>query len=173
MEQHFVPSRDRFGRPIDVIRRCVAALQERAGGASVVEHELLSRSLAELQIALEERRTAQVELEQELVRYAAMAIDNARRYHRRREIALTLQAGLLPDDLPEIRGVEVAACYRPAGEDVAVGGDFFDLFETEDGAWAILIGDVSGKGSAAAGITPLARYTVRAVAMRERRPKQV
>jgi serine phosphatase RsbU (regulator of sigma subunit) len=173
MEQQTISSRDRFTRSIDVIRRCVAALEERAGGVSVVEHELLARSFAELQTALEERRTAQVELEQELVRYAAMAIDDARRHHRRSEIALALQAGLLPADLPEIPGVDVAACYRPAGEDVAVGGDFFDLFETDDGAWAILIGDVSGKGSAAAGVTPLARYTVRAVAMRERQPKRV
>jgi serine phosphatase RsbU (regulator of sigma subunit) len=54
-----------------------------------------------------------------------------------------------------------------------VGGDFYDLFETGDSGWAVAIGDVCGKGSEAAAITALARYTVRAAAMRQDGPSQI
>jgi Stage II sporulation protein E (SpoIIE) len=72
-----------------------------------------------------------------------------------------------------VPGFEVAARFHAAGEDVQVGGDFFDVFETDDGEWAAVIGDVSGKGADAAAVTALARYTVRAVAVRGRRPSTV
>jgi serine phosphatase RsbU (regulator of sigma subunit) len=45
-----------------------------------------------------------------------------------------------------------------------VGGDFYDAFELDDGAWALVIGDVLGKGAEAAAVTALARYTLRALA---------
>ena len=67
-------------------------------------------------------------------------------------------------DLPEIPGVELAARYRPAGEGNEVGGDFYDVFETGDGSWALVVGDVCGKGAEAAAVTALARYTLRAAA---------
>src|SRR4029077_20551152 len=66
-----------------------------------------------------------------------------------------------------------AARFHAAGEDAEVGGDFFDVFETDDGSWAAVVGDVSGKGADAAAITALARYTVRAVAYHGRRPSTV
>ena len=52
--------------------------------------------------------------------------------------------------------------FRPAGEGIELGGDFYDLFEAGDGAWAALIGDVQGKGPDAAAVTALARHTLRA-----------
>ena len=54
-----------------------------------------------------------------------------------------------------------------------MGGDFYDLFQAGDGSWALTIGDVCGKGSRAAAMTALARYTLRAVAAREQRPGRV
>jgi serine phosphatase RsbU (regulator of sigma subunit) len=54
-----------------------------------------------------------------------------------------------------------------------VGGDFYDVFEGDDGSWAVVVGDVCGKGAAAAAITGLARYTLRAGAVAERRPSRV
>src|SRR4029078_13661999 len=74
---------------------------------------------------------------------------------------------------PPVPGFEVAARFHAAGEDVQVGGDFFDVFETDDGSWAAVIGDVSGKGADAAAGNALARYTVRAVAVHGRRPSTV
>jgi sigma-B regulation protein RsbU (phosphoserine phosphatase) len=54
----------------------------------------------------------------------------------------------------------VAALYRPAGAENAVGGDFYDTFRVEDG-WILVVGDVTGRGARAASITALARYTLR------------
>jgi serine phosphatase RsbU (regulator of sigma subunit)/anti-sigma regulatory factor (Ser/Thr protein kinase) len=88
-------------------------------------------------------------------------------------IADTLQESLLPSHLPEIPGVEAAAEFRPAGEPHVVGGDFYDLFQGADGSWAVVVGDVCGKGASAAAVTGLARYTLRAAALRESRPSRV
>jgi integral membrane sensor domain MASE1/anti-sigma regulatory factor (Ser/Thr protein kinase) len=87
-------------------------------------------------------------------------------------IADTLQESLLPATLPEIPGLQAAAEFRPSGERHVVGGDFYDLFPGEDGSWAIVVGDVCGKGASAAAVTGLARYTLRAAAMRESRPSR-
>ena len=88
-------------------------------------------------------------------------------------IADTLQESLLPPHLPVIPGVDAAVEFRPAGERHVVGGDFYDLFQGDDGSWAVVVGDVCGKGAAAAAVTGLARYTLRAAAVHERRPSQV
>jgi integral membrane sensor domain MASE1/anti-sigma regulatory factor (Ser/Thr protein kinase) len=88
-------------------------------------------------------------------------------------IADTLQESLLPARLPEIPGLETAVEFRPAGERHRVGGDFYDLFQRDDGSWAIVVGDVCGKGPAAAAVTGLARYTLRAAAIGEARPSRV
>jgi PAS domain S-box-containing protein len=112
------------------------------------------------------------ELAQELARRCATAIDNARLYRDRAYIARTLQKSLLPVELPDIPGVEVAARFRPTGEGNEVGGDFYDVFETGDRGWTVVMGDVCGKGPDAAAVTALARYTLRAAAMRERLPSR-
>jgi serine phosphatase RsbU (regulator of sigma subunit)/anti-sigma regulatory factor (Ser/Thr protein kinase) len=88
-------------------------------------------------------------------------------------IAETLQESLLPATLPTIPGVEAAAEFRPAGERHVVGGDFYDVFQGDDGSWAVVVGDVCGKGASAAAVTGLARYTLRAAAVREPRPSRV
>ena len=93
---------------------------------------------------------------------AAIAIENARLYERRIRDAQTLQRALLPPHLPAPPGVTFAAGYRPAGEGDEIGGDFYDAFDLSDGSWAIVVGDVCGKGPGAAAVTALARYTLRA-----------
>jgi PAS domain S-box-containing protein len=111
---------------------------------------------------------------QELARRAAIAVDNARLYGERSYIASRLQQSLLPPHLPDVPGLEIAARFRPAGETYDVGGDFYDIFETGRGSWAIALGDVCGKGPDAAALTALARYTLRATAIRaEQRPEHV
>jgi PAS domain S-box-containing protein len=97
-------------------------------------------------------------------------IENARLYGERAHVADTLQQSLLPAELPFIPGVEIAAHYRPAGGENQVGGDFYDIFASEEGVWTVVIGDVSGKGPEAAALTALARHTLFAVAMGERSP---
>jgi PAS domain S-box-containing protein len=114
-----------------------------------------------------------LDLAEELARRAAQAIDNARLYRDRDTIARTLQQSLLPPELPEVPGIELAALYLPAGDGNEVGGDFYDVFDNGDGSWGLVIGDVCGKGPLAASVMGLARYTLRAAAMRERRPSRI
>ncbi|WP_410535948.1 SpoIIE family protein phosphatase [Streptomyces sp. KL2] len=105
-----------------------------------------------------------VALSEELARRTAVIAHNARQYTERVRMARDLQAGLLPPEPPAVPGVEVAAYYRPAGEGLEVGGDFYDVFPLGGGRWAFMIGDVCGRGAPAATVTGLVRHTARAVA---------
>jgi len=115
---------------------------------------------------------ADVFVAEELARRAALAIDNARLYGERDHVAEVLQRRLLPDEIPEIPGMDVAVRYHAAGSGIEVGGDFYDVFGVEGGDWLVVNGDVSGKGPEAAAITALARYTLRAVALWEQTPSR-
>jgi serine phosphatase RsbU (regulator of sigma subunit) len=100
-----------------------------------------------------------VELAEQLARRAAVAVENARLHTTLAGVAETLQLSLRPDELPEIPGWELAALYRPAGSEqrIEVGGDFYELFPAGS-AWFVVIGDVTGKGVAAAALTALLRH---------------
>lgn len=74
-----------------------------------------------------------------------------------------LQRSLVPDSLPAVPGLETAVYYHTASPD-QLGGDFYDLFPVAGGRWAFFLGDVCGKGPAAASLTSLTRYTLRAAA---------
>jgi PAS domain S-box-containing protein len=102
-------------------------------------------------------------LAEELGRRAATAVENARLYTERSRIATTLQQSLLPPELPDVPGFRLASLYRAAGEHNEVGGDFYDAFEVPSG-WMVLVGDVAGRGTEAATLTSLSRYTFRAAA---------
>jgi PAS domain S-box-containing protein len=99
-------------------------------------------------------------LAQQMASRAAVAIENARLYGERSRIARTLQQSLLPEQLPDIPGFELASHYQPALETGVVGGDFYEIWPVED-SWMIVIGDVTGKGVEAAALTALARHTLR------------
>jgi serine phosphatase RsbU (regulator of sigma subunit) len=109
----------------------------------------------------------------QLAQLASVAISNAQLYERERTIAQTLQRSLRPGALPDVPGLSAAVRFRPAGEGVELGGDFYDLYEAGRGQWAALIGDVQGKGPDAAAVTALARHTLRAGAAYERSPSGV
>jgi PAS domain S-box-containing protein len=91
---------------------------------------------------------------------AAMALDNARLYRERDQIAQNLQRGLRPPGPEAVPGLEISVVFEAAGEGIEIGGDFYDVLPTADGCW-VLIGDVAGKGSAAAGVSVAARHSVR------------
>lgn len=71
--------------------------------------------------------------------------------HRQRQILRDLQSSLLPT-LPAVTGVELAARYLGASEEIRLGGDWFDAFPTSDGRLVLAIGDVVGHGPAAVGL---------------------
>jgi hypothetical protein len=112
-------------------------------------------------------------LAEDLAYRCALAADNARLYRGRSEIARVLQRSLLPPHLPEIPGVEVGAEYLSVEEASEVGGDFYDLINTVEDGWICAIGDVRGKGVEAASVTALARYTIRAVTLKNDRPSEI
>jgi serine phosphatase RsbU (regulator of sigma subunit) len=99
----------------------------------------------------------------EIARRMTRALENARLYQDRDDVARTLQAALLPPTLPEVPGLEVETLFVPAERGV-IGGDFFDVFPIKDGRWVALVGDVCGKGIEAATLTAMARHTLRALA---------
>ncbi|MGA5267563.1 SpoIIE family protein phosphatase [Streptomyces lydicamycinicus] len=103
-------------------------------------------------------------LAEELARRAASSADNAHQFTDRVRLARDLQAGLLPPELPRIPGADLAASYHPAGEGLDVGGDFYDVFPLPDNRWALMIGDVCGRGALAATTTGMVRHTARAAA---------
>ena len=92
---------------------------------------------------------------------------------RARTLARTLQQTLIPPHPPTIPGLDAAAAYRPSGDGTEVGGDFYDLFPIGNGSWAVLMGDVCGKGAEAAVVTALVRHTVRALTVSTPAPADV
>ncbi len=131
------------------------------------------RPVSGTEIGILEKLAALVMDELELRRSAHAAIaESAGRLEQVEALAHALQSSLLPPALPEIDFVDVAAMYRPASVH-QVGGDFYDVFPTGDNSWGFVIGDVRGKGPAAASRTSLARYSLRTAAVYEDEPHAV
>jgi sigma-B regulation protein RsbU (phosphoserine phosphatase) len=85
-------------------------------------------------------------------------------------MARRLQRSLLPPQLPDVPGADVAVRWAPAGG--GVGGDFYDLFGSGENVWTVVVGDVCGKGIEAAAVTALARYTLRAASLQTDVPRE-
>ena len=94
-------------------------------------------------------------------------------YEREHRIAETLQRSLLPERLPRIAGLTMAARYLPAGHGERVGGDWYDALELSDGRVAIVVGDVVGHGLRAAAAMGQLRNAFRAYALVESSPAEV
>jgi GAF domain-containing protein/PAS domain-containing protein/anti-sigma regulatory factor (Ser/Thr protein kinase) len=99
-----------------------------------------------------------VSLAEELVARAALSIDNARRYTREHDTAVTLQRSLLPRRMPELSAVDLAFRYLPAQ---SVGGDWFDVIPLPGARVALAVGDVVGHGLHAAATMGRLRTAVR------------
>jgi hypothetical protein len=82
-------------------------------------------------------------------------------------IATQLQVSLMPEALPAVPRLDLASGFRPAGSGQEIGGDFYDVFPISDTCAMVVMGDVCGKGAEAAAVTALARYTLRAAAIRD------
>jgi len=108
----------------------------------------------------------------ELGERAALALDNARLYRERDRVAKNLQRGLRPPRPAEIPGLGISVVFEAAGEGIEVGGDLYDVMPNEDGCW-ILVGDVAGKGSTAAGISVAVRHSVRGLTREIDEPDEV
>ena len=99
-----------------------------------------------------------------LGRQAGQALERALLYDEQRRVATTLQHSLLPRTLPDDPRLGLSACYRPAVEGLEVGGDWYDAFLLDPDRVAVVVGDVVGRGLAAAAVMGQLRSAVRALA---------
>ncbi len=142
-------ARDRRAYEIELLRARQEAEAAQAKAEDAVQAAEQARAEAEAARAVAERERARLQ-----------------------RLATTLQGTLLPPALPAVPGLEVAASYHIASAD-EVGGDFYDLFQLADDTWGFFLGDVCGKGAAAAAVTSVARYTLRAAAVYDPDPAAV
>jgi serine phosphatase RsbU (regulator of sigma subunit)/FixJ family two-component response regulator/anti-sigma regulatory factor (Ser/Thr protein kinase) len=104
---------------------------------------------------------------------AARAIERARRYQQEHETAVTLQRSLLPERLPDVPGLALAARYLPGASGAEVGGDWYDVIPLADGRVGIAMGDVVGRGIPAASLMGQLRNGLRAYAIEGHPPGAV
>ena len=134
---HGLPLRNRRGEPLGAIALLTSSTSLEAGEWALLE------SFAE---------------------QAVQALDRAWRFAHEHELAVHLQRNLLPGELPKIDGVELSARYLAGAAAVEVGGDWYDAVRRPDGILQLCVGDVSGRGVAAATIMGTQRNTFRAYA---------
>jgi sigma-B regulation protein RsbU (phosphoserine phosphatase) len=116
---------------------------------------------------IQEKLQAKNKLLERAVAQGAVVIAEQEQELRR---ALEIQRGLLPKDLPQLRGMELAGAWQPAR---TVGGDYFDVVQFSETRLGICIGDVSGKGLTAALLMSNLQAAFRAFAAAEAMPAEV
>jgi serine phosphatase RsbU (regulator of sigma subunit) len=109
----------------------------------------------------------------QLASIGSIAWDNARLFEREHQISITLQHSLLPEALPSVPGMALAARYVPAGPGVEIGGDWYDVIELDGGHLGFVVGDVGGHGLKAASVMGQLRLALRAYAIDGYSPAEV
>lgn len=143
---------------------------------AVVPLSVHGRVLGTMTLATERSSTTaepDLLLAEEIGIRAGTAIERAQLYEEQARAISQLQASLLPPVLPQIGGLDLANAFVPASRFGDVGGDFYDAFRRRDGTVLLVIGDVQGKGLAAAATTGLVRQSVRAAAVSAAGPSDV
>jgi CHASE3 domain sensor protein len=110
---------------------------------------------------------------EEIAAKVAVAIDNALRYAREHDTALTLQRSMLPRSFNPPGGIEIAHRYLPASDATEVGGDWYDVAAMTLDKAALAIGDVMGHGISAAAVMGQMRSTLRALVRLDLPPDQL
>jgi len=135
--------------PLLVKDRVIGALyvdtSMRAGNFTEADRDLLSAVAGQAAIALENARLYSVAVEKG-------------RLERELQMASEIQQSLLPRQMPNMSGYEVAASWQAARE---VAGDFYDGFPLSNDQFAVVVADVSDKGAPAALFMAVARTMIR------------
>jgi serine phosphatase RsbU (regulator of sigma subunit)/anti-sigma regulatory factor (Ser/Thr protein kinase) len=105
--------------------------------------------------------------------HAGRALTRARRHEQEHDVAVALQRSLLPASLPEIDGVDLAGRYSAGGPGLEVGGDWYDVLRRPDGIVHLTVGDVAGRGIAAAVLMGQLRNAFRALAYDHVSPAEI
>jgi serine phosphatase RsbU (regulator of sigma subunit)/anti-sigma regulatory factor (Ser/Thr protein kinase) len=119
-----------------------------------------------------EFQESDIELLQLVADRVALSIEHSRLLVQG-QIAETLQRSLLPQSLPQVPGLRMAARYLPAADESAVGGDWYDVIELGGQRIGFVIGDVAGHGMAAATFMGQLRSAIRAYALDSEGPGEV
>jgi serine phosphatase RsbU (regulator of sigma subunit)/anti-sigma regulatory factor (Ser/Thr protein kinase) len=108
-----------------------------------------------------------------LAAQAGQALQRALLYERQLRTAEVLQRGLLPQRLPAVPGITMAARYAPGAAGLRVGGDWYDAIPVSGNRLALVMGDVMGKGVEAATRMSQIRASIRALAAVDPEPAAV
>ncbi|MGO8792659.1 MAG: PP2C family protein-serine/threonine phosphatase [Terriglobia bacterium] len=120
---------------------------------------LLDTLRKQIELGRSVRRTRQKQVEDDL--RAQQAMQELRQREEEIQEAHQIQERLVPVDIPQLSGYEIAAAWQPAR---SVGGDYFDVLKFDENALAVCIGDVTGKGVPAALLMSNLQATVRGFA---------
>ncbi|WP_051570878.1 PP2C family protein-serine/threonine phosphatase [Cryptosporangium arvum] len=157
----------RSGEPIESGVECTCAdgLPARYADGVLVPLRARGRVFGGLWLARDrlgaDSRMLDVAFVDDLGRRVAIAVDNALLHRQRRDNVIALQRRLLPPTLPSTPEFEFAAAYEVADVSLDVGGDFYDVVRQPGGSFALIVGDVCGRGASAAGLNGLSRHTLR------------
>jgi serine phosphatase RsbU (regulator of sigma subunit)/anti-sigma regulatory factor (Ser/Thr protein kinase) len=136
------------------------------GGRAVGSVTLLLPEEAPLQEA--DRRLVAAQAE-----HAGRALTRAQRHEQEHDVATALQRSLLPENLPAIEGLDLAGRYSAGGVGLEVGGDWYDTLRRPDGIVHLTVGDVAGRGIAAAVLMGQLRNAYRALAYEHVSPAEI
>ena len=114
-----------------------------------------------------------VALLEEIAARASVAMERALTLERERKIATTLQQASLPSLIPQPEGLRFDAVYAPAGDEAAVGGDWYDAIELDDKSVVVSVGDVTGRGIQAAAIMSKVRHGMGMTPLHETDPTKI
>lgn len=103
----------------------------------------------------------------------AQAAERARRFENQHGTAQLLQRSMLPEHLPDLPLLRLAARYEAGVDGNAAGGDFYDAFALPDGQLAVVLGDVAGHDVHAAALMGQVRAALRALALTDPAPDKV
>lgn len=146
-------------------------------GPSGLRSPARPRGLGALLLAFDhpvEFDAAERRLAREIAERCSRALERGREYELQRHAAETLQRGALPEVLPAVEGLELAAVYAAGAEALEVGGDWYDAFTVPGrGEVAVVVGDVVGKGVEAASTMARLRNALRAYALDGTEPAAV
>ncbi len=106
-------------------------------------------------------------------RLEEVAEENAVLYASQRDIAQQLQRSLMPRSLPQFAGLESAARYEAGVAGTEVGGDWYDVLPIAEDRVVFSVGDVCGRGLAAAVMMASLRYSIRAYALEQPDPASI
>jgi Stage II sporulation protein E (SpoIIE)/PAS fold/GAF domain len=151
----------------------------KAGAHSMIIHPLIARGVIMGTCTLyrlggtEPFSDADLSLARDLASRAAVLLDNARLYTRERAMALTLQRGLLPRQIPRVPGLQLAYRYIPAETSAEIGGDWFDVIPLPEDRCALIVGDVTGHDISAASLMGQVRTATRTLATLDLAPAEI